>query len=153
MVSAISVRLLIENPARYITANAPISDSGTATLGMTVAARLRRKRKMTITTSATASISSNCTSRTEARMVIVRSVSTATSTAAGSDACSCGSTRLMRSTTSMTLAPGWRWMLRMIAGDSLAHAASRAFSAPSEHLGHVGQAHRRAVAVGDDHRP
>ncbi len=86
MVSAISVRLLIENPARYITANAPISDNGTTTLGMTVAASLRKNRKMTITTSATASSNSKRTSRTDARMVIVRSVSTATSTAAGSDA-------------------------------------------------------------------
>ena len=65
MVSAISVRLLIENPARYITPNVPTSDSGTATLGMNVAATLRRNRKITITTSATASRSSNCTSRTE----------------------------------------------------------------------------------------
>ncbi len=37
MVSAISVRLLIEKPARYITANVPISDSGTDRLGMMVA--------------------------------------------------------------------------------------------------------------------
>ena len=131
IVSAIRVRLLIENPARYITANVPTSDSGTATLGMTVAATLRRNRKMIITTSATASSSSNCTSRTEARMVSVRSVSIATSIAAGSDAESCGSRRLIRSTTSMTLAPGWRWMLTMTAADALAQAARRAFSAPS----------------------
>ena len=31
----------------------------------------------------------------------------------------------------MTLAPGWRWMLRMIAGVVLAQAASFVFSAPS----------------------
>ncbi len=49
----------------------------------------------------------------------------------GSDACSCGSSCLMRSTTSMTFAPGWRWMLTMIAGLSFAHAARRTFSAPS----------------------
>ncbi len=114
-----------------MTANVPTSDSGTATLGMTVAATLRRNRKMIITTSATASMSSNCTSRTDARMVTVRSVSITTSTAAGSDAESCGSRRLMRSTTSMTLAPGWRWMLTITAADSLAQAARRVFSAPS----------------------
>ena len=131
MVSAIRVRLLIENPARYITANVPMSDSGTATLGMTVAATLRRNRKMIITTSATASRSSNCTSRTDARMVTVRSVSSTTSTAAGIAAESCGSRRLMRSATSITLAPGWRWMLTMTAADSLAHAARRVFSAAS----------------------
>ena len=106
---------------------------------------------MIITTSATASISSNCTSRTDARMVTVRSVSITTSTAAGSDAESCGSRRLMRSTTSMTLAPGWRWMLTMTAADSLAHAARRVFSAPSIDVGDVDEPHRRAVAVGDDH--
>jgi len=44
IVSAISVRLLIENPTRYITPNVPTSDSGTATLGMSVAGTLRRNR-------------------------------------------------------------------------------------------------------------
>ncbi len=56
----------------------------------------------------------------------VRSVSTATSTAGGSEACSCGSSALMRSTTSMTLAPGWRWTLRMIAG-VVVHPGRRAW--------------------------
>ena len=83
-------------------------DSGTATDGMMVAARLRRKRKMTITTRATVSISSNSTSLTEARMVTVRSVSTLTCTLAGKLVCNWGSSFLMRSTTAMMLAPGWR---------------------------------------------
>ena len=129
--SAISVRLLMENPARYMKPNVPISESGTATLGITVARRLRRKTKITATTSATASISSISTSCTEARIVTVRSVSTATSIEAGSADCSCGSCRLMRSTTSMTFAPGWRWMLRITAGTWFIHAARREFSAPS----------------------
>ena len=43
IVSAISVRLLIEKPARYITPNVPTSDNGTAMPGMIVAGRLRRK--------------------------------------------------------------------------------------------------------------
>ena len=67
-------------------------------------------------------------------MVMVRSVSTVTSTAAGSAACSCGSSALMRSTTSMTLAPGWRWTLRMTAGVRFIQAASLLFSAPSTTL-------------------
>ena len=83
IVSAISVRLLIEKPARYMTPNVPISDNGTATAGITVAFTLRRNRKITMTTSATASISSYWTSRTEARIVVVRSVSTLTSTELG----------------------------------------------------------------------
>src|SRR5690606_40817709 len=52
MVSAISVRLLMVKPARYITAKVPISDSGTTTEGMMVADSLRRNRKVTITTRA-----------------------------------------------------------------------------------------------------
>ena len=63
----------------------PISVSGNATLGMTVAQNLRRKTKITITTSTTASTSVNCTSRTEARMVSVRSVRMAILTEGGSD--------------------------------------------------------------------
>jgi hypothetical protein len=131
MVSAISVRLLIEKPAMYITPNVPTSDSGTATPGMIVADRLRRKMKITITTSATASSSSNSTSLTEARIVVVRSVSCCTCTEAGSDARNWGISVLMRSTTSITLAPGWRWMFSTMAGLALAHAARRLFSAAS----------------------
>ena len=101
----------------------PTIESGTATEGMTVAARLRRKRKITITTSATVSISSNSTSLTEARMVVVRSVRTRTCTEAGRLVCNCGSSFLMRSTTAMMLAPGWRWMLTMTAGWRSIHAA------------------------------
>ncbi len=131
MVSAISVRLLIEKPARYITPNVPTSDSGTATPGITVAGTLRRNRKITITTSAIASSSSISTSCTDARIVVVRSVSTSALTEAGSEACSCGSIVLMRSTTAITLAPGWRWILTTMAGLPLAHAARREFSGPS----------------------
>ncbi len=106
MVSAMSVRLLIEKPARYITPNVPTSESGTATLGMIVAETLRRNRKITMTTRATASRSSNCTSETEARIVVVRSVSNFTSMLPGSEACNCGSNALTRLTVSITLAPG-----------------------------------------------
>src|SRR3954454_18286444 len=124
-------KVIDRETGEYMTPNVPMSESGTATLGMIVARSFRRKTKITATTKATASSNSICTSCTEARIVTVRSVSTATSRAAGSDACSCGSWRLMRSTTSMTLAPGWRWMLRMIAGTSFIHAARRRFSALS----------------------
>jgi hypothetical protein len=63
----------------------PTSESGTATLGMMVAARFRRNRKITITTSPMVSINSNSTSFTDARIVVVRSVRICTFTAAGSD--------------------------------------------------------------------
>src|SRR5271157_1376313 len=83
--------------------------------GMMVAQKLRRNRKITMTTSATVSSNVNCTSATEARMVSVRSEMTETFIAAGIDASSTGSMALIRATVWMTLAPGWRWMPRMIA--------------------------------------
>ena len=89
MVSAIKVKLFRLYPSRYITPNVPTRESGTATLGMSVARRFLRKRKITITTSAMVSINSNSTSFTEARIVTVRSVRTETLTPAAS--CSRGS--------------------------------------------------------------
>src|SRR3979411_1321193 len=74
IVIAISVRLLRLYPSRYIAANVPTSDSGTATLGMTVADGLRQNRKIAVATGGVVGMSSNCTSRTDARMVAVRSV-------------------------------------------------------------------------------
>ncbi len=44
MVSAISDRLFRLKLARYMTANVPMSDSGTERLGMMVAGTLRRNR-------------------------------------------------------------------------------------------------------------
>ena len=123
MVSAIRERLFRLKPSRYMTPKLPTRESGTATLGMKVAEKERRNKKMTVTTSATASKSSNCTSCTEARMVVVRSVRSSTRTAAGSEPCNCGSSSLMRSATSITLAPGCRWMLTMTAGLSFTQAA------------------------------
>src|SRR6266404_7756138 len=108
MVSAISVRLFRLYPSRYIAANVPTSDSGTATLGITVAAGLRKNRKITVTTSAMVSMSSNCTSRTDARMVAVRSVRTEVWMDEGSDVSSCGRSFVMLSTTWMMFAPGRR---------------------------------------------
>ncbi len=128
MVSAISDRLLRLKPKRYIAANVPTIDSGTDRLGMSVARVLRRKTKITRTTSTTASDSSNSTSCTEARIVTVRSVSTAMSTSAGSASLNCGRSALMRSTTAITLAPGWRSMLRITAGVVPAQPVRRLFS-------------------------
>ena len=132
--SAMSVRLLIEKPAKYMAAKVPTSDSGTATLGIMVADRLRKNKNITITTKPTDNSNSNSTSCTEARMVWVRSVRMVTLTAGGSVDCNAGNSCLMRSTTSMTFAPGWRWTLIISASDSLPHAASLLFSAPSTTL-------------------
>ena len=51
----------------------------------------------------------------------------------------------MRSTTAMMLAPGWRWMFRITAGSSFIQAAWRSVLGAVDHVGDVGEAHRRAV--------
>jgi hypothetical protein len=134
MVSAISDKLFRLKPNRYIAPSVPTSDSGTDRLGISVARVERRNTKMTSTTRITASDSSYSTSRTEARIVTVRSVRMFRSIAAGSVACNCGSRSLMPCTTEITLAPGWRWILRMIAGVSFIQAPSLSFCAPSTTL-------------------
>ena len=131
IVSAINVRLFRLKSIRYMTPKVPTSDNGTAAAGITVADRVRRNRKITMITRATASINSNCTSRTDARMEIVRSVSTVTWTDEGRALCNCGSSFLIRSTTSMTLAPGCRWILTITAGTSFIQAACFTFSTSS----------------------
>jgi hypothetical protein len=83
-------------------------------------------------------------------MLVVRSESTRTSTEAGRLAEIWGSRACTRSATSITLAPGWRCTLMSTADSRSAQAASRMFSAASSIRGHIGQAHRRAVAPGDD---
>ncbi len=130
-------------------------------LAITVARRLCRKKKITSTTSTTASTSSSCTCCTEARMPVVRSLSTSTLQRAGSEACSSGSCFLMASTVPITLAPGWRCTLRMIAGQ-LAVARRRRLDCSAgpgaelrvlgavDHARDVAHAHRRAVLPGDD---
>ena len=114
-VSAISDRLLRLNPARYMTPNVPISDTGTATLGISAARTLRRNRNTTRITSATAMTSVRSTSRSEARMPGVRSIITFMSIAAGIDARICGSTSLTRSIVSMMLAPGCLFRINITA--------------------------------------
>src|SRR5467141_1676487 len=143
IVNAISERLLRLNPAKYITASVPTSESGTDRLGIRVADGLRRNTKITMTTRTTARPSSNSTSATDARIVVVRSVSTSTSIPAGSAALSCGNSAWIRSTTSMTLAPGWRWMLRMIAWSVFIQAASLVFRS-EEHTSEL-QSHLNLV--------
>ncbi|MNT09400.1 hypothetical protein D3C72_1441810 [compost metagenome] len=52
---ASKVSVLIEKPKKYISAQAPTSDTGMVTMGMMLARRLRRKKKITSTTSTMAS--------------------------------------------------------------------------------------------------
>src|ERR1700723_1285376 len=130
-VKALSASLLQLYHRTYITPNVPTIDNGTATLGINVARKFLRKKKITMTTSTMVNANSNSTSFTDARMVVVRSVRICTFTAEGSDACNCGSSFLIRSTTLMMFAPGCRWMLTITAGVSFIQAASRVFSVPS----------------------
>ena len=96
-----------------------------------MAANVRRKTNMTATTSAMQSSSSNSTSATDALTVVVRSVSAVILIAAGIVARSFGSSALIRSTTSMMFAPGWRWMLTITAGTLFIQADCSVFSTPS----------------------
>ena len=98
MVSAINERLSRLNPARYMMPHVPMSESGNATLVITVVHSFRRNRNITMTTSATASSNVNCTSRTEARIVSVRSARTSTWTDGGSVPVNRGSNCFTRST-------------------------------------------------------
>ena len=112
----------------------PSSDSGTATLGMKVAAALRRKRKITRTTSATAMVSVNSMSCTELRIVVVRSFTTDSFIEPGIEAWNSGSSSRMRSTVPIMFAPGWRKMIISTAGLLLNSAALRTSSTESKTL-------------------
>src|SRR6202042_226555 len=105
-VSASSVMLLIEYPNPYIAAQVAISEIGTASAGMTVAAAERRNRKITRMTSPMAMASDTCTSWTESRIDIERSASNSILTDAGIWARKVGSRSLMASTILTVLASG-----------------------------------------------
>ena len=73
-------------PNRYMTAKVPMSDAGTATVGMSVARQLRRKTKTTRITRMIERMSVFSTSLTDARMVVVRSRTTVVLMPCGMDA-------------------------------------------------------------------
>ena len=68
-----SERLFSENPSNAITANVPMSETGTATKGMIVALHVCRKTRTTITTSTIASNNVFCTSWIDSRTDVVGS--------------------------------------------------------------------------------
>ena len=108
-----------------------ISDSGSATPAIRVARSERRNNSTTSVTSTTLRISVNCTSRTEARMVTVRSLTICRLTPAAIRRCTFGISARIWRTTSMTLAPGWRWMSMITAGVPWYQPPVRSFSSPS----------------------
>ena len=116
MVSAISERLSMLKPNKYMTAKVPMREAGTATVGMSVARQLRKKTKTTRITRMTERMSVLSTSLTEARMVVVRSRTMVVLMPCGMDAWIDGNSARTRSTVSMMLAPGWRKIMMVIEG-------------------------------------
>src|ERR1700758_3504126 len=99
----------------YITAKVAMMESGTDTLGISVAQNVRRNMKMVATTSPMVIRSVFRTSATEARIVAVRSDTTETLMAGGNDAFSRGSSAWMRLIVAIALALGASRMFRMTA--------------------------------------
>ena len=132
MVSAISDRLLRLKPHRYMAAKVPISETGTATAGISVARPERRKRKTTRITSATEITSVCSTSSSEARIVGERSWAICRSMAAGMVCCSSGRRARMLSTVWMILASGSLRIISRIAGLALVIPALRTSCTESE---------------------
>ena len=122
---AMSDRLFKLKPDKYITVNVPISDMGTAILGINAARLLRKNKNTTSTTRITEAMRARSTSCSAARMVGVRSIASDKSMAPGIDARSCGSKRFTRSTVSIMLAPGCRFKITSTAGLPLASPALR----------------------------
>jgi len=115
-VSASSVKLLIENPRKYITANVATMEAGIARPGMTVARKFRRKTKMITTTSAAAISSVSSASRIERLTKVDWSKATSRLTPGGSDCWMRGSSWRIASATSMMLAFDWRMTPMATAG-------------------------------------
>src|ERR1035438_9258099 len=132
IVNAISERLSMLKPNRYITAKVPMSETGTATVGMSVARQLRGKMKTTRITRMTERMRVLSTSLTEARMVVVRSTTIVVLMPCGMDASIDGNCAMTRSTVSMILAPGWRKIRTVMEGTPFRYPALRMFDCPSE---------------------
>ena len=105
-ISAISDRLLSENPQRCITPNVPINDTGIARLGMSAARALPRNKNTTSITSPAEISSVRSDSRSVARMPGERSITTARSASAGNNARKPGNWALIASMVAIMLAPG-----------------------------------------------
>ena len=152
IVSAISERLLRLKPARYMAPKVPTSDTGTATVGISVARPLRRNRNTTRITSTTAMTSVRSTSRSDARIVGVRSIATPRSIVGGDRRAQHGQQRLdavdRLDDVGVRLPVDDQQHRRLAVG----HARVAEVLHRIDDLGDVGQAHRRPVAVGDDQR-
>src|ERR1700733_12263040 len=134
IVRAIMDKLSMLYRHKYMTANVPINETGTATLGIRVARTFRRKRKTTKMTRPIDIASVRSTSLTDARMVDVRSNIMVKSIAAGMEAFKKGMDARMRSTVSIILAHGCREIISKMEGLPLTKPAARMFSTESTTL-------------------
>src|SRR5919106_4414067 len=103
-VSASRVKLLMENPRKYMMANVATMDVGMARPGMIVARRLRRNTKMMITTRIAAMMRVSSASRIELLTKKDWSKAAVILTPGGSEAWILGSSRWMASATEMMFA-------------------------------------------------
>src|ERR1700730_15443924 len=113
-VKAMSDRLSSEYPSKYITANVPTIDMGSAMLGIAVADRFRKNRKITRITRTNARNKVNFTSSTDERIETERSYRVSMDTDGGITARKVGRKWGMESTPSTVLVRGCRWMARML---------------------------------------
>ena len=111
--------------------NVPMTETGTATTGISVARALRRNSHTTSVTSATDSTRVVSVSASEARMLMVLSEANWMSISFGSAAFSLGTAALTASTVWMTLAPGSLNTITSTAGLPLARPRLRRSCTPS----------------------
>ena len=124
--------------------------SGTATLGMKVARTSRRNTNTTSTTSITEMISVRSTSATEARTVIVRSSAMSSLMPCGIEAFRNGNCSMTRSAVAMMLAPGLAENDDHHAGLAVEAAGNVGVGVGILNVGNIAQAHRSAIAIGND---
>ena len=93
-----------------------MSDTGSESVGMTVATKRRRNRKITSTTRAMVPMSVSVTSCSASRTDRERSFTGVIFTEAGIWLCRSGKAARIESTTRTVLAPGWRCTARVMEG-------------------------------------
>ena len=133
-------------------AKVAISDTDTATTGISVARRLRRNAKTTTMTSSTARTKVRSTSCNDVRMVVERSTANPTSMAGEIEALQLGHQRLHQIDGADDV--GARLSVeddqdgRLAVGET---GVAEVFD-PVGHLADIGQMHRCAISIGDDQR-
>ena len=89
-ISAITDKLFSEKPNTYMTQNAPINDTGIASVGISATRTLRKNSSTTATTKPIDNSKLNCASSKVARITGLRSITTASLEPSGINASSTG---------------------------------------------------------------